>query len=71
MMPVFCSSGPFSAGATFCGRKPDCQHVREGMLVMEIRVPKRDNARCGISIPEVGCLAAVLVLICPQTGHGR
>jgi hypothetical protein len=37
---------------------------------MKIRVPKRDNARRGISIPEVGCLAAVLALNCPQTGHG-
>jgi hypothetical protein len=36
------------------------------MLVMKIRARKRGNARRGISIPEVGCLAAVLAFNLPS-----
>jgi hypothetical protein len=36
------------------------------MLVMKIRARKRGNARRGISIPEVGCLAAGLAFNLPS-----
>jgi hypothetical protein len=64
MMPCFCSSGSISGSGTFGREVEFCQQALQGVRTTGICVSPPHNAIHNISIPEIGCLAAISAWFC-------